>query len=326
MSQVVTASEEAPYLAFFLKLNIATVRDILNTEEVHVPESPIGTRGMAIGEATIELVRSCSRMMDILDAPQDIPFLGKLIHREIIYRLLQRTQGARLRAIATLGDQSHRTEKAVAWLRENYEKPLRVEQLATIAGMGRSTLHHHFRALTAMSPLQFQKQLRLRAARQRMLVDGSQGLLLTGPSGVGKSRLMWLLLRGLLDDEHRTAAFLNAVRFRTGLQTAARDGTTEEFVRRLVRTDVLFWDDLGQMHLTGAASEMLLHLVEERVCTGRPILVTTQYVGKRMDAQFERPEMGQAIRRRLNEFCRVVTVRQAREQRDAAPFQAAVRR
>jgi hypothetical protein len=159
VSQVVTASEEAPYLAFFLKLNIATVRDILNTEEVHVPESPIGTRGMAIGEATIELVRSCSRMMDILDAPQDIPFLGKLIHREIIYRLLQGTQGARLRAIATLGDQSHRTEKAVAWLRENYEKPLRVEQLATIAGMGRSTLHHHFRALTAMSPLQFQKQL-----------------------------------------------------------------------------------------------------------------------------------------------------------------------
>jgi DNA replication protein DnaC len=122
-------------------------------------------------------------------------------------------------------------------------------------------------------------------------------------------------LRRLLDDEHRTAVFLNAVRFRTGLQIAARDGTTEEFVRRLVRTDVLFWDDLGQMHLTGAASEMLLHLVEERVCTGRPILATTQYAGKGMDAQFERAEMGQAIRRRLNEFCRVVTIRGVRDQR-----------
>jgi AraC-type transcriptional regulator N-terminus len=86
VSRVVTASEEAPYLAFFLKLNIATVRDILNTEEVHVPKASIRTRGMAIGEATIELVRSCSRMMDILDAPQDISFLGKLIQREIIYR------------------------------------------------------------------------------------------------------------------------------------------------------------------------------------------------------------------------------------------------
>src|SRR5258708_13838910 len=106
---------------------------------------------------------------------------------------------------------------------------------------------------------------------------GSQGLLLVGATGVGKSRLMWLLLRRLLDEEHRTALFLNAVRFRTDLQTAARDGTTEEFVRRLVRPDVLFWDDLGQMHLTGAASEMLLHLVEELACTGRPTLDTVQH-------------------------------------------------
>ena len=77
-----------------------------------------------------------------------------------------------MRAIATLGDQSHRTAKAIAWVRANYAKPLRVEDLAEIAGMGVSTLHHHFRALTAMSPLQYQKQLRLQAARGRMLMDG----------------------------------------------------------------------------------------------------------------------------------------------------------
>jgi AraC-like DNA-binding protein len=124
---------------------------------------------MAIGETTVELVNSCSRMMDLLDAPQEISFFGKLIQREIIYRLLQGSQGARLRAIATLETKCHRTAKAVAWLRSNYKKPLRVEHLATISGMSRSTLHHHFRALTAMSPLQFQKQLRLHAARQRML-------------------------------------------------------------------------------------------------------------------------------------------------------------
>ena len=171
VSQVITASEDAPYLAFFLKLDISTVRDILNTEEVHVPETSSGARGMAIGETTVELVNACSRLMDLLDAPQDIPFFGKLIQREIIYRLLQGTQGQRLRAMATLGDQSHRTAKAVAWLRANYQKPLRVEQLATVAGMSRSTLHHHFRSLTAMSPLQFQKQLRLRAARQQMLTN-----------------------------------------------------------------------------------------------------------------------------------------------------------
>jgi DNA replication protein DnaC len=139
---------------------------------------------------------------------------------------------------------------------------------------------------------------------------GPQGVLLIGPTGVGKSRVMWILLRRILDQEHRSGAFLNAVKFRTGLQTAAREGATEEFVRRLVRTDVMYWDDWGQTHLTGSTSEMLLHLVEERTCAGKPILATTQYSGEKMDAQFDRKEMGQAVRRRLNEFCKVVIVRE----------------
>jgi hypothetical protein len=151
---------------------------------------------------------------------------------------------------------------------------------------------------------------------------GFQGLVLSGPTGIGKSRLMWTLLRRLLDQEHRTAVFLNAVRFRTGLQAAARDGATEEFVHRLVRADVLYWDDLGQTHLTGAASEMLLHLVEERTCVRMPILATTQYSGEGMDAQFERKEMGQAIRRRLNEFCKVVVVRSVTGQWRRRPLAA----
>jgi AraC-like DNA-binding protein len=171
ISHVVTASKEVPYLAFFLKLEIGTVRDILNTEEVDIPETPSGTSGMAIGYSTTELVDCCSRMLDLLDAPKDIPFISKLLRREITYRLLQSSQGDRLRAIATLGDQNNRSAKAVSWLRANYKKPLNIDALADLAGMGRSTLHHHFRTLTAMSPLQFQKQLRLRAARQRMLVD-----------------------------------------------------------------------------------------------------------------------------------------------------------
>jgi AraC-like DNA-binding protein len=160
MSQVIAASAEIPYLAFFLKLDMSAVREVIHTEEVPASEATSDTRGMAIGVTTAELVNSCCGMMDLLDAPQDIPFLSKLIHREIIYRLLQGSQGARLRAIATFGDQSHRTAKAVAWLRLNYERPLPLEQLAAIAGMSRSTLHHSFPALTAMSPLQFQKRLR----------------------------------------------------------------------------------------------------------------------------------------------------------------------
>jgi transcriptional regulator GlxA family with amidase domain len=127
---------------------------------------------MAIGEITPQLLSACCRLMDLLDNPQDIPFLSSLIQREIIYRILRGPEGARLRAIATPGDQSQRTAKAIAWLRANFSKPLRVEEIAQIAGMGVSTLHHHFRALTAMSPLQYQKQLRLQAARGRMLTEG----------------------------------------------------------------------------------------------------------------------------------------------------------
>ena len=169
---VIEASEEVPYLCLVLKLEMSVVRELLGREEIPAPVPPATRPAMATGETTTELLEACCRLVDLLNTPQDIPFLSGLIQREIIYRILRGSEGARLRAIATLGDQSHRTAKAIAWVRENYAKPLRVEDLAKIAAMGVSTLHHHFRALTAMSPLQYQKQLRLQAARERMLVDG----------------------------------------------------------------------------------------------------------------------------------------------------------
>ena len=97
--------------------------------------------------------------------------VGKLIHREILYRLLTSPAGSRLRQTVTIGTQSNRTARAVNWLRENYVAPLRIEGLAGRCGMGVSTLHHHFRQLTALSPLQFQKHLRLHEAR-RLLLNG----------------------------------------------------------------------------------------------------------------------------------------------------------
>ena len=172
VSQIITASEDVPLLSLLLKLDLAVVREILSLEEFHTPEDSSQGRGIAIGKTTVELLSACSRLMDLLDAPEDIPFLSNTIQREIVYRLLRGPQGERLRAIATLGNQSQRTAKAIAWLRANYAKPLRVDELAAVARMGMSTLHHHFRALTAMSPLQYQKQLRLVAARERMLVEG----------------------------------------------------------------------------------------------------------------------------------------------------------
>lgn len=172
ISQVIRASVEEPILALILKLEMPVVREILSQEEFAVPEVCTDTRGMVLGKACVELLSACCRLLDLLGAPADIPFLSSLYQREIIYRLLRSPQGKHLRAIATLGEQSHRTARAVAWLRVNYAKPLRVEELAAEARMGVSTFHHHFRSLTAMSPLQYQKQLRLHVARQRMLTDG----------------------------------------------------------------------------------------------------------------------------------------------------------
>src|SRR5258707_222954 len=172
MSQIVTATEEVPLLFLLLRLDMAVVREILSQDEFQVSGLSSQDRGIAIGKTTVDLLKPCSRLLDLLDAPADIPFVSNLIQREIVYRLLRGPQGQRLRAIATTGDQSHRTAKAIAWLRANFAKPLRVEELAEVARMGISTLHHHFRALTALSPLQYQKQLRLVAARERMLVEG----------------------------------------------------------------------------------------------------------------------------------------------------------
>ncbi len=171
-SQIVEASEQVPLLSMFLQLDMPTVREIIGREELPEPEPSVHSRGIAVGETTVGLLDACTRLIDLLETPEDIPFLSHLIQREIVYRILRTPQGERLRAIATTGDLSHRTARAIAWLRANFAKPLHMEELATVARMGVSTLHHQFRALTAMSPLQYQKQLRLQTARQRMLMDG----------------------------------------------------------------------------------------------------------------------------------------------------------
>jgi AraC-like DNA-binding protein len=171
-SQIVEASEQIPLLSMFLRLDMPTVREVISREELPEHDTSVQSRGLAVGETTVGLLGACSRLIDLLETPEDIPFLSHLIQREIIYRILRTPQGERLRAIATTGDLSHRTARAIAWLRANYTKPLHMEALAAVARMGVSTLHHQFRELTAMSPLQYQKQLRLQAARQRMLMDG----------------------------------------------------------------------------------------------------------------------------------------------------------
>ncbi len=171
-SQIVEASDKVPLLCMFLSLDMPMVREVLSRDNVPDAKASSHRQGFAVGETTLGLLGACNRLLELLDTPEDIPFLSHLIKREILYRILQTPQAERLRAIATSGDLSQRTTRAIAWLRANFAKPLHMEDLASTARMGVSTLHHQFRALTSMSPLQYQKQLRLQTARQRMLMDG----------------------------------------------------------------------------------------------------------------------------------------------------------
>jgi AraC-like DNA-binding protein len=172
VSWVAEATQEVPCLVLSIKLDISMVRELLSRGEIHAADAPSDSPAISIGETTPEFLSACCRLLDLLKSPQDIPFLSGIIQREIIYRILRGPEGARLRSIATLGDQSHRTAKAIAWIAANYSKTLRVEELAKLSSMGVSTLHHHFRMLTSMSPLQYQKQLRLQSARRLMLNSG----------------------------------------------------------------------------------------------------------------------------------------------------------
>jgi len=171
-SEVLDASVEAPYMCLRLGLDIRLVREVLVSAPPVARVEASDAYGMATGVVTVELVEAFGRMLDLLDSGEPPAFLGDLLQREIIYRVLHSEAGARLREIATAGGDSDRTARAVDWIRDHYTQPLRMEQLAQQAGMGVSTLHHHFRRLTSMSPLQYQKQLRLHEARRRMLIDG----------------------------------------------------------------------------------------------------------------------------------------------------------
>jgi AraC-like DNA-binding protein len=171
-SQIIEASKKTPLLSMFLALDMPTVREVLSRDDIPVAETSSHRQGLAVGETTAGLLDACLRLLDLLDTPEDIPFLSHLIQREILYRILRTPQAERLRAIATSGELSQRTARAISWLRANFARPLHMDELASVARMGVSTLHHQFRALTTMSPLQYQKQLRLQTARQRMLMDG----------------------------------------------------------------------------------------------------------------------------------------------------------
>lgn len=169
--QIVEASPEKPYLGLRLMLDLREISQLMVDSSLPQPRIQQSSRGMATGEVTLPLLTAFQRLIDLLTEQQDIPILAPIIQREIIYRLLVGDQGERLRQIASAGSQSHQIARAIAWLKGNFSQPLSIDDLAEQASMSTSTFHHHFRSMTALSPLQFQKQLRLQEARRLMLAE-----------------------------------------------------------------------------------------------------------------------------------------------------------
>lgn len=169
--QIREASPEKPYLGLRLKLDLKEVAQMMVDSELPPPRAQQPNLGMATGEVTQPLLDAVVRLVQLLEHEEDIPILAPIIQKEIIYRLLIGDQGMRLRQIASSGSQGHQVSKAILWLKDNYTQPLKVDDLAQEVGMSTSTFHHHFRSMTALSPLQYQKQLRLQEARRLMLLE-----------------------------------------------------------------------------------------------------------------------------------------------------------
>lgn len=169
--QVTEASREKPYLGLRLKFDLREVSQLMADSNLPSPRTQQSSRGMATSKVTLPLITAVHRLIDLLHEEQDIPILAPIIQREIIYRLLVGDQGARLRQIAAAGSQSQQIARAIEWLKGNFTQPLRIDDLAAQARMSSSTFHHHFRSMTALSPLQYQKQLRLQEARRLMLAE-----------------------------------------------------------------------------------------------------------------------------------------------------------
>jgi AraC-like DNA-binding protein len=170
VGQVIEATPEKPYLSLRLDIDMDELAAlVLDTEP---PPAHNIDRGLYVARANPPLLDATLRLMRLLETPSDLRVLSSAALREIFYRVLIGDLGHRLRDLATAGSRSNRIARAVVQLRERYQQPLSIDELASSLHMSTSSLHHQFKAATSMSPLQFQKQLRLHEARRLMMMEG----------------------------------------------------------------------------------------------------------------------------------------------------------
>lgn len=170
-TRVADATPARPCLAVRIPIDPAVIGELL--AEGTTPSSPgPPVRGIGVINLAPPLLDSINRLLWLLDAPHEIAALSPLVLREVTFRLLTGPEGMRLRQIAWAGAPTQRVARAIRWLRENFAESLRIETLAKHVGMSPSALHLHFKHVTALSPLQYQKRLRLQEARRLMLGQG----------------------------------------------------------------------------------------------------------------------------------------------------------
>jgi len=167
--QIIDASPAQPYLSLRLTFDPTLVGSVMVEARHLAPRSQAAVRALDVSPLDASLLDDVVRLVRLMDAPADVRFLAPLITRGIIYRLLMGAQGGRLRQIAVLSGATQHIAAAIARIRNDFNQPLRIEDLAQEVGMSVSAFHHHFKVVTAMSPGQFQKQLRLQEARRLML-------------------------------------------------------------------------------------------------------------------------------------------------------------
>lgn len=169
--QVTEASAGCPFLGVGIRIEPQEIAAML-LETAASGGTPARAPGIAVAHAGAPLLDALSHLAGLLDSPQDVPVLAPLYRREVLWRLLTGPQGTVVREIGLAdGNLAHIT-RTVRWIRDHHDDPIRVEQLASLAGMSESTFHRHFRAVTRMTPIQYQKALRLQEARLALVSGG----------------------------------------------------------------------------------------------------------------------------------------------------------
>ncbi len=171
LAQITEATPEEPYLGVVIHLDPALVSSVMVETGHAATDAQSSVKALDVSPLDDGLLETVVRLLKATDSPQDIRFLVPLAMRELVYRLLLGAQGGRLRQLTVLGGSAHRIASAIDRIRTEFDRPLRVEEVAREIGMSASSFHQHFKTVTAMSPLQFQKQLRLQEARRLMLTE-----------------------------------------------------------------------------------------------------------------------------------------------------------